>query len=77
MRLKEVEVMIELRKIYRAARYSQINLDIALYCLNIQDNNRYNIYMLISIQCQYCDVKNLVLSYENNLTFSNRNNLSK
>ena len=24
----------------RAARYSKINLDIVLFCLNIQDNNR-------------------------------------
>ena len=28
----------------RAAQYSKINLDIVLAFLNIQDNNRYNIY---------------------------------
>ena len=52
------------RKI-RAARYSKINLDIVLPCLNIQDNNRYNIYIQFSIQYQDCgvkNVKNLVLS---------------
>ena len=32
------------------ARYSKINLDIAVSCLNIQDNNRYNIYIHFSIQ---------------------------
>ena len=49
----------------RAARYSKINLDIVLFCLNIQDNNRYNIYIQFSIQYQDCGVKNgknLVLS---------------
>ena len=29
----------------RAARYSKINLDIVVSCLNIQDNNWYNIYI--------------------------------
>ena len=46
----------------RAARYSKINLDIVLSRLNIQDNNRYNIYIRFSIQYQDCGVKNLVLS---------------
>ena len=49
----------------RAARYSKINLDIVLSCHNIQDNNRYNIYIQFSIQYQDCgnkNVKNLVLS---------------
>ena len=32
----------------RAARYRKINLDIVLTCLNIQDNNRYNIYIQFS-----------------------------
>ena len=41
---------------------SKIDLDIILSCLNIQDNNRYNIYVQFSIQYQYCGVKNLVLS---------------
>ena len=49
----------------RATRYSKINLDIVLPCLNIQDNNRYNIYIQFSIQYQDCgdeNVKNLVMS---------------
>ena len=33
----------------RAARYSKINLDIVLSCLNIQDNNQYNICTQFSI----------------------------
>ena len=44
---------------------SKINFDIVLSCLNIQANNRYNIYIQFSIQYQDCDVKNvknLVLS---------------
>ena len=45
----------------RASRYSKINIDIVLYCLDIQDNNRYNIYIQFSIQYQDCGVKNLVL----------------
>ena len=51
----------------RAARYSKINLDIVLSYLNIQDNNRYNIYMQFSIQYQDCgvkNVKNIVLSWK-------------
>ena len=39
----------------RAARYSKINLDIVLYCHNIQDNNRYNIYIQFLIQYQDCE----------------------
>ena len=49
----------------RAARYSKINLDIVLYCLNIQDTNRYNVYIQFSIQYQdysVYNVKNLALS---------------
>ena len=44
---------------------SKINLDLVLSCLNIQDNDRYNIYIQFSIQYQDCGVKNvksLVLS---------------
>ena len=51
----------------RAAWYSKINLDIVLSCLNVQDNNRYNIYIQFSIQYQDCgdkNVKNLVLFYK-------------
>ena len=51
----------------RATRYSKINLDIIVYCLNLQDNNRYNISIQFSIQYQVCgdkNVKNLVLSYK-------------
>ena len=60
----------------RASRCSKINLDIILYCPNIQDNNRYNIYIQFSIP--YQDVVSRILScLENNSTFSNRNNLSK
>ena len=62
-----------------AARYSKINIDIVFFCLNIDDNNRYNIYIQFSIQYQDCrlkNVKNLVLS-EKTLTFSNNNNFSK
>ena len=40
---------------------SNINLDIVLSCLNIQNNNRYNIYISFSIKYQDCGVKNLVL----------------
>ena len=51
--------------IVRAARYSKINLDIILPCLNIQDNTRCNINIQFSIQYQDCgakNVKNLALS---------------
>ena len=48
----------------RAAQHSKINLDIVLYCLNIQDNNRYTIYIQFSIQYQDCGVKNLVLFWK-------------
>ena len=65
----------------RTARYSKINLDIVLSCRKIQDNNRYNIYIQFSIQYEDCDVKNVknlvMFCLENNLRFSNRNNLSK
>ena len=37
----------------RASRYRKINLDIVLCCLNIQDNNRYNIYIQFSIYLKY------------------------
>ena len=46
-------------------RQSKINLDIVLPCLNIQDNNRYNIFIQFSIPYEDCgvkNVKNLVLS---------------
>ena len=46
-------------------RQGKINHNIVLSCLNIQENNRYNIYIQFSIQYQDCDVKNvknLVLS---------------
>ena len=43
----------------RAALYSKINFDIVLFCLNNQDNNRYDIYIQFSIQYQYCGVKNI------------------
>ena len=36
-------------------------LILILYCLNIRDNNRYNIYIQFSIQYQDCGVKNFVL----------------
>ena len=56
---------------------SKINLDIVLYCLNIQDNNRYNI-------CKYSFrynikivVSRILPCLENNLTFSNHNDLPK
>ena len=52
-------------KIFRAARYSKINLNIVLSCLNVRDNNRYNISIPFSMQYQDCgvnDVNNLVLS---------------
>ena len=49
----------------RAARYSKINLAIVLSCLNIPDNNRYNINIQFSIQYQDCGVKNV-----KNLVFS-------
>ena len=39
--------------------YSKINLDIVLYCLNIQDNNRYNIQIQFSIHYQDCGIKNV------------------
>ena len=45
--------------ISRTARYSKIKLYIVLSCLNIQDNNRYNIYIQLLIQYQDCDVKNV------------------
>ena len=45
----------------RAARYAKINLDIVLSCLNIQDNNRYNIYIQFSIQYQDYGVKNVLV----------------
>ena len=51
-------------QVNRASRYSKINLDIVLSYLNIQDNNRYNIYIQFAIQYQDCgdkNVKNLVL----------------
>ena len=51
------------------ARYSKINLDLVLSCLNIQDNNQYNIYIQFSIQYQVCgvkNVKNIVLSWKLN-----------
>ena len=43
----------------------KINLDLVLSCLNIQNNNRYNIYIQFSVQYQDCgdkNVNNLVLS---------------
>ena len=43
----------------RAARYSKINLDSVLSCLNIEDNNRYNFYIKFSIQYQDYGVKNV------------------
>ena len=43
----------------RAARYSKINLDIVLPCFNIQDNNRYNIYIKFSLQYQDRGVENV------------------
>ena len=49
----------------RAARQSKINLDNVLSFLNIQDNNRCNIYTQFSIQYQDCGVKNV-----KNLVFS-------
>ena len=51
---------------FMAAWYSKIDLDIILTCLNIQDNNGYNIYIQFSIQYQACDVKNVkhVLSWK-------------
>ena len=42
-----------------AVRYSKINIDIVFSCINIQDNNRYNIYMQFSIQYQDSGVKNV------------------
>ena len=48
-----------LDSVSRAARYSKINPDIVLSCLNIQDNDRYNIYIQFLIQYQDCaDKKN-------------------
>ena len=51
---------------YRAARYSKINLDIALSCANIQNNNRvqylYTVFDIISrLWCQECKESCLVL----------------
>ena len=43
----------------RVARYSKINLDLVLSCINIQDNSRYNIYIQLSIKYEDCDVKNV------------------
>ena len=37
----------------------KINLDLALACLNMQDNNRYNICIQFSIQYQDCGVQNI------------------
>ena len=48
-------------------RYSKINLDIVLSCLNVQGNNRYNISIQFSVQYQDFgdkNVNNLVLSYK-------------
>ena len=45
--------------LYRAGRYSKINLDHILACLDIQDNNRYNIYVQFSIQYQDRGVNNV------------------
>ena len=50
---------------FKKRRFIKINLGIILSCPNIQGNNRYNIYILFSIQYQDCgvkNVKNLVLS---------------
>ena len=44
---------------------SKINLDIVLSCLNMQDNNRYNMSIQFSIQYQDCSDKNI-----NNLVLS-------
>ena len=38
-------------------------LILILYCLNIHDNNRYDISIQFSIQYQDCGVKNLVLFF--------------
>ena len=46
-------------EIVRAARHSKIYLDIVLSCLNIQNDNRYNIYIQFSIQYQDFGVKNV------------------
>ena len=45
--------------IYMVAQCSKINFDIVLSCLNIQDNNRYNIYTQFSIKYQDFGVKNV------------------
>ena len=37
----------------------KINLDIVLSRPNIQENNRYNIYIQLSIQYQDCSEKNV------------------
>ena len=54
-------------------------LILILYCigLNIQDNNRYNIYIQFSIQYQDCSVKNVKNLVLKITTFSNRNSLPK
>ena len=58
----DLNIMLMQKAYYTAARYSKINLDIALSCHNFQDNNRYNIYIQFSIQYQDgVNVKNLVL----------------
>ena len=60
------EIVIQKFK-FSASRYSKINLDIVLSCLNIRDNNRYNIYIQFSIQYEDSgvkNVKNLVLSWK-------------
>ena len=36
---------VNIKILFRAPRYSKINFDLALSCLKIQDNNRYNIYI--------------------------------
>ena len=50
---------------FRAARYSKINLDIVLPCLNIQDNNRY-----VDLTCS--DYLGLRLFLYNQLAFCRR-----
>ena len=61
---------------YSAARYSKINIDIVLSCLNIKDNNRYNI--ICSFRYNIRIVVSRILSCLVKITtFSNRNYLSK